>query len=163
MPVDCPRLFVCYCQVNVPDYVRQLKCMCESKRGVGYWDCVWTWAFLLLWAGMKVYVFAPVVYGGLCGSRIAAMFYVTWLSFAGEDFVVGSLYNAQEPDGVLPDLIPFFTRCFISRLRCLLDSTSGFLVSEDTYVHTHTLSTLSLATIHLIFFFFTLNLWLISV
>ncbi|XP_076149329.1 aryl-hydrocarbon receptor repressor b [Alosa pseudoharengus] len=48
-------------------------------------------------------------------------------SGTGEDFVVGSLFNAQEPDGVPPELVPFLTRCFISRLRCLLDSTSGFL------------------------------------
>ncbi|XP_063076334.1 aryl-hydrocarbon receptor repressor b [Engraulis encrasicolus] len=48
-------------------------------------------------------------------------------SGTGEDFMVGSLFNAQEADGVPPELSPFLTRCFISRLRCLLDSTSGFL------------------------------------
>ncbi|KAL2097004.1 hypothetical protein ACEWY4_006211 [Coilia grayii] len=48
-------------------------------------------------------------------------------SGTGEDFVVGSLFNAQEQDGVPPELSQFLTRCFISRLRCLLDSTSGFL------------------------------------
>ncbi|XP_062337134.1 aryl-hydrocarbon receptor repressor b [Osmerus eperlanus] len=45
----------------------------------------------------------------------------------GEDFVVGSLFSAQEPDGVPLELTAFLTRCFIARARCLLDSTSGFL------------------------------------
>ncbi|KAI4879392.1 hypothetical protein NFI96_026434, partial [Prochilodus magdalenae] len=45
----------------------------------------------------------------------------------GEDFTVGSLFSAQEPGGVPPELSPFLTRCFIVRVRCLLDSTSGFL------------------------------------
>uniref|UniRef100_A0A8C1XHT9 Aryl-hydrocarbon receptor repressor b n=1 Tax=Cyprinus carpio TaxID=7962 RepID=A0A8C1XHT9_CYPCA len=44
-----------------------------------------------------------------------------------EDAVMGHLYSAEEPDGVSPKLSPFLTRCFITRVRCLLDSSSGFL------------------------------------
>ncbi|XP_050993446.1 aryl-hydrocarbon receptor repressor b isoform X3 [Labeo rohita] len=44
-----------------------------------------------------------------------------------EDVVMGHLYSAEEPDGVPPELSPFLTRCFVARVRCLLDSTSGFL------------------------------------
>ncbi|XP_073704663.1 aryl hydrocarbon receptor repressor-like [Garra rufa] len=44
-----------------------------------------------------------------------------------EDVVMGHLYSAEEPDGVSPELSPFLTRCFVARVRCLLDSTSGFL------------------------------------
>ncbi|XP_059419070.1 aryl hydrocarbon receptor protein 1-like isoform X2 [Carassius carassius] len=44
-----------------------------------------------------------------------------------EAAVMGHLYSAEEPDGVPPKLSPFLTRCFIARVRCLLDSTSGFL------------------------------------
>ncbi|XP_048020836.1 aryl-hydrocarbon receptor repressor b isoform X1 [Megalobrama amblycephala] len=44
-----------------------------------------------------------------------------------EDVVMGHMYSAEEPDGVPPELSPFLTRCFIARVRCLLDSTSGFL------------------------------------
>ncbi|KAJ8336688.1 hypothetical protein SKAU_G00379080 [Synaphobranchus kaupii] len=45
----------------------------------------------------------------------------------GEDVLISSLFSSQETDGVPPELSPFLTRCFISRARCLLDSTSGFL------------------------------------
>uniref|UniRef100_A0A672ST03 Uncharacterized LOC107600215 n=1 Tax=Sinocyclocheilus grahami TaxID=75366 RepID=A0A672ST03_SINGR len=44
-----------------------------------------------------------------------------------EDVVMGHLYIAEVPDGVPPELSPFLTRCFVARVRCLLDSTSGFL------------------------------------
>uniref|UniRef100_A0A673KPM4 Aryl-hydrocarbon receptor repressor b n=1 Tax=Sinocyclocheilus rhinocerous TaxID=307959 RepID=A0A673KPM4_9TELE len=43
------------------------------------------------------------------------------------DAVMGHLYSSEEPDGVPPKLSPFLTRCFVARVRCLLDSTSGFL------------------------------------
>ncbi|KAL2085425.1 hypothetical protein ACEWY4_018745 [Coilia grayii] len=48
----------------------------------------------------------------------------------GEDFVVNRLFHSQEAGGVAPDLSPFLNRCFISRVRCLLDSTSGFLTMQ---------------------------------
>ncbi|XP_078143707.1 aryl-hydrocarbon receptor repressor b [Centroberyx gerrardi] len=41
----------------------------------------------------------------------------------GEDYVVGGLFSYENSD----ELAPFFSRCFIARVRCLLDSTSGFL------------------------------------
>uniref|UniRef100_A0A673I5A8 Aryl hydrocarbon receptor repressor-like n=1 Tax=Sinocyclocheilus rhinocerous TaxID=307959 RepID=A0A673I5A8_9TELE len=44
-----------------------------------------------------------------------------------EDVVMGHLYIDEVPDGVPPELSPFLTRCFVARVRCLLDSTSGFL------------------------------------
>ncbi|KAA0718607.1 Aryl hydrocarbon receptor repressor [Triplophysa tibetana] len=43
-----------------------------------------------------------------------------------ENVAIGHLFRPQEIDGVLPDLSPFLTRCFVARVRCLLDSTSGF-------------------------------------
>ncbi|XP_067232177.1 aryl hydrocarbon receptor repressor-like isoform X1 [Chanodichthys erythropterus] len=46
-----------------------------------------------------------------------------------EDVVMGHMYSSEEPDGVPPELSPFLTRCFIARVRCLLDSTSGFLAN----------------------------------
>ncbi|XP_012986784.2 aryl-hydrocarbon receptor repressor b [Esox lucius] len=46
---------------------------------------------------------------------------------AGDDIVVSSLFNGQEPDVVPLELSSFLTRCFTARVRCLLDSASGFL------------------------------------
>lgn len=48
---------------------------------------------------------------------------------SGEDFVVSSLFHSPEAGGIPPELSCFLNRCFIARVRCLLDSTSGFLVS----------------------------------
>ncbi|XP_036375486.1 aryl hydrocarbon receptor repressor-like [Megalops cyprinoides] len=48
----------------------------------------------------------------------------------GEDYMVSSLFSSQEIDGVPPEISPFLTRCFMSRVRCLLDSTSGFLTIQ---------------------------------
>lgn len=49
----------------------------------------------------------------------------------GEDAVLGRLLRAQEGGVDLPtEYSAFLTRCFICRVRCLLDSTSGFLVRE---------------------------------
>ncbi|KAJ8012071.1 hypothetical protein DPEC_G00064870 [Dallia pectoralis] len=45
----------------------------------------------------------------------------------GDDFAVSSLFTGQEPDIVPVELSSFLTRCFTTRIRCLLDSASGFL------------------------------------
>ncbi|XP_026876965.2 aryl-hydrocarbon receptor repressor b [Electrophorus electricus] len=46
---------------------------------------------------------------------------------AGEDFVARGLRSTPEAGSVPPELAPFLTRCFVVRVRCLLDTTSGFL------------------------------------
>ncbi|XP_036935716.1 aryl-hydrocarbon receptor repressor a isoform X2 [Acanthopagrus latus] len=48
----------------------------------------------------------------------------------GEDFVVSSLFHSPEAGGIPPELSCFLNRCFIARVRCLLDSTSGFLTMQ---------------------------------
>ncbi|CAB1317461.1 unnamed protein product [Coregonus sp. 'balchen'] len=63
----------------------------------------------------------------------------------GDDFVMSSLFNALEPDSVPLELTSCLTRCFIARVRCLLDSTSGFLVSEYRGSHKYlAISTLTI-------------------
>lgn len=52
-----------------------------------------------------------------------------------DDYMLRSLFNAQDLDGVPTELSPFLTRCFIARVRCLLDNKSGFLVSRYSFVH----------------------------
>lgn len=46
----------------------------------------------------------------------------------GDDYVVSKLFQSAEAGGIPPELTGFLNRCFIARVRCLLDSTSGFLV-----------------------------------
>uniref|UniRef100_A0A3Q2WWY3 Aryl-hydrocarbon receptor repressor n=1 Tax=Haplochromis burtoni TaxID=8153 RepID=A0A3Q2WWY3_HAPBU len=48
----------------------------------------------------------------------------------GEDFVVSSLFHSPEAGEIPPELSCFLNRCFIARVRCLLDSTSGFLTMQ---------------------------------
>uniref|UniRef100_A0A3Q3K1Z9 PAS domain-containing protein n=1 Tax=Monopterus albus TaxID=43700 RepID=A0A3Q3K1Z9_MONAL len=48
----------------------------------------------------------------------------------GDDFVVSSLFYSPEAGGIPPELSCFLNRCFIARVRCLLDSTSGFLTMQ---------------------------------
>lgn len=48
---------------------------------------------------------------------------------SGDDLVLSSMFNSTEAGEVSPELSCFLNRCFITRVRCLLDSTSGFLVS----------------------------------
>uniref|UniRef100_A0A3B4TMC1 Aryl-hydrocarbon receptor repressor n=1 Tax=Seriola dumerili TaxID=41447 RepID=A0A3B4TMC1_SERDU len=48
----------------------------------------------------------------------------------GEDFVVSSQFHSLEAGGIPPELSCFLNRCFIARVRCLLDSTSGFLTMQ---------------------------------
>ncbi|KAF3836124.1 hypothetical protein F7725_028682 [Dissostichus mawsoni] len=48
----------------------------------------------------------------------------------GEEFVVSSLFHSPEAGGIPPELSCFLNRCFLARVRCLLDSTSGFLTVQ---------------------------------
>uniref|UniRef100_A0A2K5ZLB1 Aryl hydrocarbon receptor repressor n=1 Tax=Mandrillus leucophaeus TaxID=9568 RepID=A0A2K5ZLB1_MANLE len=50
----------------------------------------------------------------------------------GDDAILGRLLRAQEWGAGTPtEYSAFLTRCFICRVRCLLDSTSGFLALES--------------------------------
>uniref|UniRef100_UPI003F4AA367 aryl-hydrocarbon receptor repressor a isoform 1 n=1 Tax=Danio rerio TaxID=7955 RepID=UPI003F4AA367 len=51
-------------------------------------------------------------------------------SGTAEEFAVSSLFQSDQPAGVPPELSCFLSRCFILRVRCLLDSTSGFLTMQ---------------------------------
>ncbi|XP_076837352.1 aryl-hydrocarbon receptor repressor b isoform X2 [Brachyhypopomus gauderio] len=46
---------------------------------------------------------------------------------AGENSVVQVLRGAQEASDAPAELTPFLTRCFTARVRCLVNTTSGFL------------------------------------
>lgn len=67
-------------------------------------------------------------------SHISCVKYLTRIAcvcFVGEDIVVSRLFLAEESTSTPPKFSCFLNRCFILRVRCLLDSTSGFLVSES--------------------------------
>ncbi|XP_067906191.1 uncharacterized protein [Heterodontus francisci] len=47
---------------------------------------------------------------------------------SGDEYL--GTFKAHDPKVLPPEFSPFLNRCFISRVRCLLDSTSGFLTMQ---------------------------------
>ena len=97
------------------------------------WQEFFASSFSNQWPTKTGYFCPPLL---LCESVILDFFFFHCLS--GEDFVVSSLFHSTEAGGIPPELSCFLNRCFIARVRCLLDSTSGFLVSTLRQTATET-------------------------
>ena len=102
-----------------------------------WWVAEWAgrdqlpWANYLVKMGKKCVIYWLLFFATQTAVQIRFLFsssvFVCYIS--GEEFVVSSLFHSPEAGGIPPELSCFLNRCFIARVRCLLDSTSGFLVS----------------------------------